>query len=131
MKYYAPEEFLTVDEGMIPFNGKVSFKVFNPDKPNQWGLKEYLLCDAVKAYTLEVRIYCGDEKTGEANFEEPPERVMSKTMELALSFLEDYKGKNHKLVMDNYYTSPPLYSQLKQWGIGAVGTIRHNRVAYL
>jgi hypothetical protein len=32
--YYAPDEFLTIDEGMIPFNGKVSFKVFNPDKPN-------------------------------------------------------------------------------------------------
>lgn len=33
-KHYNPEEFLVVDEGMIPFNGRVKFKVFNPDKPN-------------------------------------------------------------------------------------------------
>lgn len=33
-RYYAPDEFLTIDEGMIPFNGRVKFKVFNPDKPN-------------------------------------------------------------------------------------------------
>lgn len=32
--HYNPEEFLVVDEGMIPFNGRVKFKVFNPDKPN-------------------------------------------------------------------------------------------------
>ena len=78
-RHYNPEEFLVVDEGMIPFNGRVKFKVFNPDKPNQWGIKEYLVCDAVRAYTLEMRIYCGDEKTGEANFEEPNDKIMNKT----------------------------------------------------
>ncbi len=34
-KYYYPGEFLSLDEGMIPFTGKVAFKVFNPDKPNK------------------------------------------------------------------------------------------------
>lgn len=58
-KYYKPDEYLTVDEGMIPFNGKVHFKVFNPDKPTKWGIKEYLLCDAVKCYTFGVRLYHG------------------------------------------------------------------------
>ena len=89
-KHYNPEEFLVVDEGMIPFNGRVKFKVFNPDKPNQWGIKEYLVCDAVRAYTLEVKIYCGDEKSGVANFEEPPDKVMGKTMEMVLSLLSPY-----------------------------------------
>lgn len=45
-KYYYPDEFLCIDEGMIPFGGKAKFKVYNPDKPTQWGIKEYLLCDA-------------------------------------------------------------------------------------
>lgn len=31
--FYQPDEFLAVDEGMIPFSGKLKFKVFNPDKP--------------------------------------------------------------------------------------------------
>jgi hypothetical protein len=51
-KYYNPGEYFTIDEGMIPFNGRVHFKVFNPDKPTKWGIKEYILCDAVKSYTL-------------------------------------------------------------------------------
>ena len=33
--------------------------------------------------------------------------------------------------MDNYYTSPKLLSLLKEWKIGALGTIRHNRIGLL
>jgi hypothetical protein len=44
---------------MIPYNGSVSFKVYNPDKPVKWGIKEYILCDAVNAYTLEIKLYYG------------------------------------------------------------------------
>ena len=53
-KFYYPDEYLCIDEGMIPFGGKAKFKVYNPDKPTQWGIKEYLLCDAVKSYTFHV-----------------------------------------------------------------------------
>lgn len=84
---------------MIPFSGKLKFKVFNPDKPTQWGIKEFLLCDAHHAYTLEVKIHCPDE-------DDNPSRLMTKTHNLTLQLLEDYKGRNHKIVMDNYYTSP-------------------------
>jgi hypothetical protein len=58
-RFYAPNEFFTIDEGMIPYNGSVSFKVYNPDKPVKWGIKEYILCDAVNAYTLEIKLYYG------------------------------------------------------------------------
>lgn len=45
-RYYSPNEYLTIDEGMIPYNGNINFKVFNPDKPTKWGIKEYILCDS-------------------------------------------------------------------------------------
>jgi len=51
-RFYYPGEFITIDEGMIPFAGKVQFKVYNPDKPTKWGIKEYLLCDAANTYTF-------------------------------------------------------------------------------
>lgn len=44
---------------MIPYSGKVNFKVFNPDKPTKWGIKEYIVCDAVKSYTLQIKLYHG------------------------------------------------------------------------
>jgi len=59
LKYYSPGEYLSIDEGMIPFMGKVKFKIYNPDKPNKWGIKEYVLCDAKSAYTLENRLFYG------------------------------------------------------------------------
>lgn len=34
-KYYYPGEYLSIDEGMIPFMGKVAFKIYNPDKPDK------------------------------------------------------------------------------------------------
>ena len=43
---------------MIPFMGKCWFKVFNPKKPDKWGIKEYVITDDI-GYTLEVRIYHG------------------------------------------------------------------------
>ena len=45
-RYYSPGEYLTIDEGIIPFQGRVRFKVYAPDKPCKWGIKEYVLCDA-------------------------------------------------------------------------------------
>jgi hypothetical protein len=44
---------------MIPFSGDVHFKVFNPDKPTKWGLKEYIICDAKSLYTLKIILYYG------------------------------------------------------------------------
>lgn len=43
---------------------------------------------------------------------------------------KDYENKSHKVVMDNYYSSWMLFRELRNRGIGAVGTIRHNRVIY-
>ena len=36
---YTPEENLSLDEGTCPFKGRVSFKVYNPMKPNKFGIK--------------------------------------------------------------------------------------------
>jgi len=29
-KYYGASEWISIDEVMIPFNGKVKFKIYNP-----------------------------------------------------------------------------------------------------
>jgi hypothetical protein len=49
-------------------------------------------------------------------------------MELVIQLLKNYENKQHKVVMDNYYTSWKLFRELKNRGFGALGTIRHNRV---
>ena len=44
---------------MIPFRGKVHFKVYNPDKPDKYGVKSYQLCDSSNGYCCKFEIYTG------------------------------------------------------------------------
>ena len=40
------------------------------------------------------------------------------------------EGKGHVIYTDNFYTSPTLAYNLRQRGIGLVGTVRTNRKGY-
>lgn len=91
-RYYLPEEFLSVQA--------------SPET------REYLVFDAVKMYTMHVRVLC----------DEPND------FDLAVALAEDFKGKNHKLVMDPFYSSPRLLSRLKAMKVGAVGMVRSDKV---
>lgn len=44
---FSPHQHLSLDEGMVPWLGKLSFRVYNPDKPKKYGIKAYILCDPV------------------------------------------------------------------------------------
>ena len=43
-----------------------------------------------------------------------------------MQMVENFQGKGHRLYMDNFYTSPTLFSSLWDVGIGACGTLRCN-----
>jgi hypothetical protein len=62
---------------MIPFNGKATFKVFNPQKPTKWGIKEYVLTDAQLPYTLLIRLH--DGRDDEIENSEQAEMLRGKT----------------------------------------------------
>jgi hypothetical protein len=83
-----PDEYIAIDEGMIPFNGSIPFKVFNPDKPTKWGLKEYIICDAATAYSLQIILYYGASMWNQEFSTEQgltnDENTASRTMELVI-----------------------------------------------
>ena len=56
---WKPGKNICIDEGMIPFRGKVHFKVYNPDKPDKYGVKSYQLCDSSNGYCCMFEIYTG------------------------------------------------------------------------
>ena len=35
---YTPTEYITIDEAMIPFKGRLGFKQYMKDKPTKWGI---------------------------------------------------------------------------------------------
>ena len=49
------------------------------------------------------------------------------THAVVMKLLEPLKNKGHHIYMDNYYTSPNLFLEMKSTGFGACGTARINR----
>lgn len=56
---YNPGEFLTIDEQLVPFRGRCSFKKYIPSKPDEYGMKIFWICDATNWYPLNAIIYLG------------------------------------------------------------------------
>ena len=47
---YNPERQIAVDESIISFNRRVSFREYLKGKPNPWELKAYVLSDSKTGY---------------------------------------------------------------------------------
>ena len=59
---YIPEEDLCIDESIIPFVGRLSFRQYIKNKHHRYGIKVFKLC-VKEAYTIGFRIYAGKEAT--------------------------------------------------------------------
>ena len=49
------------------------------------------------------------------------------THAVVMRLVDPIKGRGHHVYMDNFYTSPQLFSDLRDNGFGACGTVRVNR----
>ena len=92
-----PGREICIDEGMIPFRGKVHFQVYNPVKPDKYGVKSYQLCDSSNGYCCKFEIYTGENQ-------DPPS-AKGKTYDLVMRLMQPYLNAGHCLYVDNYYTS--------------------------
>lgn len=118
-RVYYPHQEIALDEGMVPWRGNLSFRVYNPDKPTKYGIKAYMICDAVNGYCSKFKLYTGKP----AN---PPSHNGA-TYHLTMDLMRGFFGRGHILYCDNYYSSPQLFLDLWELGVGATGTVRPNR----
>ena len=58
-KNYELSEYVTIDEMLRGFRGRVSFKQYMPKKPAKYGLKLFIICDAKTAYCWDALFYTG------------------------------------------------------------------------
>ena len=114
-----PSQHLSLDEGMIPWRGHLSFRVYNPDKPHKYGIKAYMVCDSVTGYCIKFKLY-----TGKSDI---PVSRYGATYDLVFNMMQGYMDQGYILYMDNYYSGLQLYWDLWICGIGATGTLRSNR----
>ena len=112
---------ISVDEGCIPYKGRVHFKCFNPNKPDKYHLKTFKVCDSSNGYCFSCDLYVGAE-TDEVS-------AFGKVHDNVLNMLVPFAHLGYSVHMDNFYTLPFLFHHLKIWNILATGTSR-NRKGY-
>lgn len=119
LNVYQPHQHISADEIMKKFKGRLSFKQYIPNKPNKWGIKIWSLCDSLTGFNLRWQVYTGKDDAAR--------QEMALGSKVVLSLVHGLDGRGHQLYMDNFFSSPDLYSALKDKGIGACGTVRANR----
>ena len=116
---WSPRQNLSIDEGCIPFKGRIHFRCYNPSKIDKYHIKTFKLVDSSNNYCLKFRLYTGTSEYEQSKF--------GKTHDLVVFMMKGYLEDNFILFMDNFYSSPYLFHELKKSKTGAVGTLRLNR----
>ena len=108
---HTPDRHIAIDESVISFKGRVSFRQYLKGKPHPWGIKAYVLCESKSGYMQRACIYYGRE-TELINRED-----LGQTPRVVLTLVEQLHHKGYDLYMDRYYTSPTLAAELTKVGI--------------
>lgn len=118
------EEYLAVDEQIIPTKCRHEIKQYNPAKPHKWGYKNQVL-SGVSGFSYDFDIFAGDQSNTFPS--DAPDLGVSSNVVTRLASTVP-KHQNHKLFFDNWFNSPNLQVYLFKNGILPLGTVRLNRV---
>lgn len=125
--FYAPTSYVAVDESTISFKGKVSFKVYNPNKPTKFGLKVFVLSDSANGYFYDFLPYFGKSTL-------IPNTTLLKTTQIVKVLAESVVLKDPAspvtglhVYIDRYYNSPELATELLKINCWVTGTVMTNR----
>ena len=126
---YQPSKALSFDEACCPFEGCLRFRVYNPMKPNRFRIKLFQILEATSGYIVRFHIYTGKNGSCVSSLSCPLDPESTKTTKIVLGLLDLIKllDKGHHIYIDNYYTSPELFSELFYRETYACETVRQNR----
>lgn len=115
---YTPNEYVSIDESLMKYKGRLTYKQCNPSKRARNKNLEYKLCEASTGFCHGFKIYTGQNRINRND--SASENVV---MELSKSII----NKGYTLFLDNWYSSPNLFLKLHQQKTNVIGTVRKNR----
>ncbi|GFY66423.1 piggyBac transposable element-derived protein 4 [Trichonephila inaurata madagascariensis] len=108
---YVPKPYTSVDESLIAYKGRLSWKQYIPQKRARFGIKLFQLCESESGYIWNSLIYTGK---GTPFNEKSPDSYPRN------------KGKGYCLFTDNFYTPPELAKLLIDSKTDICGILRPN-----
>lgn len=118
---YQPQQHICIDESLSAWKGRVSFRQYIPSKRARFGIKSFVLAEAITGYVYAHHVYIGEEKRAAELAQ------MSITENIVMVLMSGLLGYGYKLFMDNYYNSPSLAKRLTDNLTYVCGTLRANR----
>ncbi|CAG4953459.1 unnamed protein product [Parnassius apollo] len=115
---YSPSDCTTIDEQLLGFRGRCPFRMYIPSKPDKYGIKLLMFCDAKSYYMINSIIYTGKDST-------PRELPVAEYYALELS--NSIHGSNRNITHDNLFTSIPAAEKLLTKNVTTVGTMKRNK----
>ncbi|KAE9536159.1 hypothetical protein AGLY_007382 [Aphis glycines] len=111
------DEYLAIDESMVPFRGRLKFKQYIPGKAHKYGVKLFKICEK-NGYTHDLQVYAGKNQVDGKGL----------ALRVVMGLIRPYLNVGRTVVTDNFYTSMPLARELLKNNTHLVGTLRTNRV---
>ncbi|XP_040067041.1 piggyBac transposable element-derived protein 4-like [Ixodes scapularis] len=117
---YTPERDVSVDESLLRFKGRLSWKQYMPLKRARFGVKFFVLCESSSGYIWNMLMYTGKGAVvGDAD--------MAMGTRVVLSLMSPLLDKGYCVTVDNYYNSPELVEALLERKTDVYGTARSGR----
>lgn len=122
---YSVSSDVTIDEMLVPFRGRCSFKVFMPKKPKKYGIKIMCLCDAKTSYLLNAYIYTG--KSSDSMTLSEAEKKLSIPTQAVVRLCKPIQSSNRNVTADNWFGSIEVVDELQKMKLTYVGTLRKDK----
>ncbi|GBM40881.1 PiggyBac transposable element-derived protein 4 [Araneus ventricosus] len=119
---YIPDKNLSIDESLMRFKGRLSWKMFIAKKRARFGLKFFVVCEVGTGYIADFLIYTGNGTVYNPKFAKYP--VSTK---IVLHLMDRFLGQGYCVTMDNYYMSPQLADILISERTDLYGTVNKMR----
>lgn len=117
-----PERDITIDETLMLYKGRLSWRQYIPLKKAKFGIKTFMLCESCTGYIWSFIIY-----TGKTTLFHPKFRSLSVPSQVVMTLMMPLLKQGYCITIDNYYTSPELCDILLTYQTDVIGTVRQNR----
>ncbi|XP_014614261.1 PREDICTED: piggyBac transposable element-derived protein 4-like [Polistes canadensis] len=93
---FQPCQRLCIDESLLLYKGRLSFKQYIPSKRSRFGIKSFISSDCDTGFVQDLIIYAGSSTTVDSE-----NASMGKSGAIVETLMKPHLGKGHTLYVDN------------------------------